>query len=86
MKTIESIKEQISAIVVFSATTLDKTREQYESILDRIYEGKERMKESELFTEGEIKDVYIYAMRLLGDRFRGCRMDIRTKGRAEFQF
>lgn len=86
MKAIESIKEQISAIVVFTATTLDKTEEQYETIRARITEGEERMKESCVFTEEEIKDVRAYALRILGDRYRGCRMDITTKTRTEFQF
>lgn len=86
MKAIESIKEQISAIVVFTATTLDKTEEQFETIRARITEGEERMKESELFTEEEIKDIHNYATKLLGNRYRGSRMDIQTKERAEFQF
>ena len=57
MNAIESIKEQVSAIVVFTAITLDECYDQDDALCDRITEALDRMEKSKVFTKAEIDDV-----------------------------
>lgn len=86
MKAIESIKEQVSAIIVFTATTLDECNNQDDAYCDRIAEALDRMEKSKVFTKAEIDDVRKYANNTRFTRYDKCKRDIVTKMRAEFKF
>lgn len=86
MNAIESIKEQVSAVVVFTAITLDECNDQYDAHCDRIVEALDRMEKSKIFTKAEIDDVRKYAHNTRNTRYNECRRDIITKMRADFKF
>lgn len=86
MKAIESIKEQVSAIIVFTAITLDECNDQNDAHRDRITEALDRMEKSKVFTKAEIDDVRKYAHNTRYTRYNECRRDIIAKARADFKF
>lgn len=83
----EKIKEQISGIIVYTATDLDSLAEQHENIRARVNEGLKKMKEAQiLFSKNELSDIEKYAGILLANRYNEAHRDLRTKLRAEFVF
>lgn len=86
MNAIESIKEQVSAVVVFTAITLDECYDQDEALCDRIAEALDRMEKSKVFTKAEIDDVRKYAHNTRYTRYNECKCDIIAKARADFKF
>lgn len=86
MKAIESIKAQISAIVVFKANNLAELESEWISIGDRLNQGYEKMDKANVFKDEEKKEVRKYANDLRNTRYSECRRDIITSQRAEFVF
>lgn len=86
MNAIESIKEQVSAVVVFTAITLDECYDQDDALCDRITEALDRMEKSKVFTKAEIDDVRKYAHNMRYSRLNNCKRDIIAKARADFKF
>ena len=90
MKLIDSIKEQVSAIVVYKATTFEALEFEFNEIKARIEEGVDKMKEQNrittVFTDEEITEVNDYARELLCDRYRSAKTDIKGTMRRNFVF
>ena len=86
MKAIESIKAQISAIVVFKANNLAELENEWISIGGRLNQGYEKMENSNIFKDEEKKEVRKYANDLRNTRYNECRRDFITSQRAEFVF
>ena len=83
---ITKIKEQISAIVVFNGKTFEDLDVEYRVIGNRISEGVEKMKNSGLFVDCEIKEVQKYAYELLNKWYNREYNSVRTELRSSFQF
>lgn len=90
MKLIDSIKEQVSAIVNYKATTLEALEVEFEEIKARINEGVEKMKATNelatVFDEQEIKEIDGYAKTLLCNRYREMKCSIIDATRRNFVF
>lgn len=86
MKAIESIKAQISAIVVFNATNMVELEHEWISIGGRLNQGYEKMDNANVFNDDEKKEIRKYANDLRNTRYNECRRDIITSQRAEFVF
>ena len=86
MNTIESIKEQVSAVVVFTAVTLNECSNQNDALCYRIEEAIGRMEKSKVFTKAEINDVLRYAHITRRARYNERKRDIIAQARAEFKF
>lgn len=86
MKAIESIKAQISAIVVFKANNLTELEHEWISIGGRLNQGYEKMDKADIFKDEEKKEIRKYANDLRNTRYNECRRDIITSQRAEFVF
>ena len=83
---ITKIKEQIFAIVVFNGKTLEDLDVEYRVIRNKISEGVEKMKNSGLFADCEIKDVQKYAYGLLNNLYSREYDSVRAELRLSFQF
>lgn len=81
-----AIKDQVDSIVKFTATTFDALTEERGRIQDRIVDGLERMKESKVFSEAEIKEVSQFALNTLNTRYSSARADITNNIRTSFEF
>lgn len=90
MKAIDTIKEQVFAIVDFKATTLDALEKEFDEIKTRIEKGVDKMKATNglttIFTEQEIKEVDDYARTLLCNTYSSAKNDILEKTRRNFVF
>lgn len=86
MKAIESIKNQVSAIIVFKGESFDELSEEHRAICERIDEGIARMEASEVFSEDEIKEIKSYATGTLYRMYKEARTNLRTIKRANFEF
>lgn len=86
MKAIESIKNQVSAIIVFKSKSFDELSKEYRAIRDRIDEGIARMKASKVFNAYEIKEIKEYAMGTLYRRNNEAHSELRTIKKANFEF
>ena len=86
----DSIKEQVSAIVVYKATTFEALEVEFDEIKARVEEGIDKMKAQNgfttVFTDEEITEVNDYARELLCDRYRSCKTDIVGTTRRNFVF
>lgn len=82
----DKIKEQISALIVFTATELDALDREFIVISKRIDEGVSNMSNSRLYSEKEIKEINSFANSILNVRYRSAKDDIISKKRNEFQF
>ena len=80
------IKDQIDALVVFSATDLDSLLEEKTNIADRCIEGIEKMKESKVFTDAEISEINQYWPSVVNTRYNSAKQDIVNKIRTDFVF
>lgn len=80
------IKDQVNSIVTFTATTFEALSEERSAIQDRITEGIEKMKESLVFSEAEIKEVAQYAANTLNTRYSSAKADITNSLRDSFEF
>ena len=84
---IERVKAQVSAIVNYSGiNTIEGLREQRTAIVERYREGIEKMKESGLFKDEEIKEVLKYASALNEQRYSQAYTDVKCTLRNEFVF
>lgn len=86
MKAIESIKAQISAIVVFKANNLAELESEWISIGGRLNQGYEKMDKANVFKDEEKKEVRKYANDLRNTRYNECRRDIIESKRMDFVF
>ena len=90
MKPIDSIKEQVSAIVNYNSETFEALEIEFNEIKARIDKGVDKMKAmnnlTTVFTEQEIKEVDDYARTLLCDRYRSAKTDIIGRARISFEF
>lgn len=86
MKTIESIKAQISAIIVFTAKTFEEMNQQEKTFSERIMDAVKRMEDAKVFTESEIWEIRQYAHNTRITRGIGCWRDIRATMRGNFEF
>jgi hypothetical protein len=86
MKAIESIKAQISAIIVFTAKDFTELEQQEKTSCERIVDAVKRMKDAKVFTESEIKEIHRYAIYTRNTRSNECWRDIRAAMRANFEF
>ena len=82
----EKIKGQISAIVVFNKTTFDELGTQYGEIANRLAEGISKMKNSQVFTNGEVKEMDEYGRSILDTRYQEARRDLTATLRENFEF
>ena len=57
MKAIESIKAQISAIIVFTAKDFAELEQQEKNFSERIADALQRMEDAKVFTDSEIKEI-----------------------------
>lgn len=80
------IKEQIDALVVFSATDFDSLQEEKMSITDRCIEGVEKMKETKVFTDKEVSEINQYWPSVVNARYNAAKQDIANKIRTNFVF
>lgn len=80
------IKDQIDALVVFSATDFDSLQEEKMHITDRCIEGIEKMKESKVFTDKEIAEINQYWPSVVNARYSTAKQDIANNIRANFTF
>lgn len=80
------IKEQIDALVVFSATDFDSLQEEKMQITDRCIEGIEKMKESKVFTDKEISEINQYWPSVVNARYNAAKQDIANCIRTNFTF
>ena len=80
------IKDQVDSIIKFTATTFEALAEERSTIQDRIVEGVEKMKESSVFSEAEIKEVSQYAVNTLNTRYSSAKADITNNIRESFEF
>jgi hypothetical protein len=84
--TMNRIKDQVDSIIKFTATTFEALSEERSTIQDRIIEGVEKMKESSVFSEAEIKEVSQYAVNTLNTRYSSAKADITNNIRDSFEF
>jgi flagellar basal body-associated protein FliL len=82
----KAIKDQISAIVVFNATTLPNLTKEYDEIRDRLLEGLDKMKVANVFSKNEIEEIRVCMYEVLNNRYTSVRTDIINKLRSEFIF
>lgn len=82
----DKIKEQISALVVFTATELDALDREFVTLSKRIDDGISKMSDSRLYSEKEIKEIKSYASSILNVRYKSAKNDIVSMKRNEFQF
>lgn len=82
----EKIKNQISAIVVFKAVTLQELDQEYNDLGARIDEGIERMKAARVFASHEIEEIRKYALNVRNNRYNAAYADIRGSIRNNFEF
>lgn len=80
------IKDQVEALINFTATTIDSLTEERSTIQDRLIEGIEKMKEAHIFTDEEIKEISKYTMHVLNNRFNNAKAAIINELRATFTF
>ena len=81
-----TIKDQVSELIQFTATTSEELVEQKNAFIDRLSEGVDKMKESKVFTEMEIKEVSRYGLQILNERFVSAKQDIVNTARKNFKF
>ena len=86
MKAIESIKAQISAIIVFTAKTFEEMNQQEKNFSERIADALQRMEDAGVFTESEIKEIRQYANNTKNTRSNECYRDIKGAARMNFVF
>lgn len=86
MKAIESIKAQISAIIVFTAKDFAELEQQEKTFSERIVDAVKRMEDAKVFNESEIKEIRQYANDTRNRRCNECWRDIRTTMRGNFVF
>ena len=82
----QAITSQVESLVQYKGETFDAINQEYDSLKDRIEEGIQKMKESNVFTDSEIKQVRDFAMNLLGVRYREMKDTITKNMRESFQF
>lgn len=80
------IKDQIDALVVFSATDFDSLIEEKTNITDRCIEGIENMKKAKVFTDKEISDINQYWPAVVDARYKAAKQDIANTIRTNFKF
>ena len=83
MKNIES---QISTIISFQNIELKDIEKHASNLDDRISVGIEKMKNSNLFTDEEIKQISSYAYKLLAKRTNDRRDQLIIDARSKFIF
>ena len=81
----EKIKDQVRGIVVFNATTLEALDEERRNIHERILEGIEKMKESKVFSDAEVKEVSQYSSQILHEMYLSARSTIINSIRETFK-
>lgn len=84
--TMNKIKEQIDALVVFSATDFDSLQEEKMRITDRCIEGIDKMKEAKVFTDKEVSEINQYWPSVVNARYNAAKQDIANKIRTNFVF
>jgi hypothetical protein len=82
----KAIKDQISAIVVFSATNLHNLTEEYGTIRDRLVEGLDKMKMANIYSKAEVEEIRMYMYEVLNNRYANAKTDVVNKLRSEFTF
>lgn len=80
------IKDQIDTLIVFNATDLNSLQEEKSTLIDRLSEGVDKMKETKVFTEAEIKEISQYGVQVLNARFTLAKQDITNTIRTNFTF
>ena len=86
MKAIESIKAQISAIIVFTAKDFAELEQQEKTFSERIVDAVKRMEDAGVFTDSEIKEIRQYAYNTKNTRSNECYRDIKGAARMNFVF
>ena len=86
MKAIESIKAQISAIIVFTAKDFAELEQQEKNFSERIADALQRMEDAKVFTDSEIKEIRQYAYNTKNTRSNECYRDIKGAARMNFVF
>jgi hypothetical protein len=82
----KKIKQQIDSIISFKANSLEKLTEEYDSIRERIQEGIEKMQNSKIFTNEEIKEINTYAKTMLNQKYTNARTDLTKTLKDNFVF
>lgn len=81
-----TIKNQVDELIQFTATSLDELSEQKSALIDRLSEGVDKMKETKVFTEMEIKEISQYGIHVLNTRFAEAKQEIANTIRKNFKF
>lgn len=81
-----AIKDQVSSLVNFTAKTFEALTEERNKIQDRLIEGIEKMKDSKVFSEAEVKEVSQYALNVLNARYNSAKEDLTQELRNSFEF
>lgn len=81
-----TIKNQVDELIQFTATNLDELSEQKSALIDRLSEGVDKMKETKVFTEMEIKEISQYGIHVLNTRFAEAKQEIANTIRKNFKF
>jgi hypothetical protein len=82
----EKIKTQICDLIKFEATTLHGLNKEYHNIQNRLKEGIEKMRESNLFTDEEISSITSFAGSTLLDIHAKYRDGLIDSLRNNFKF
>lgn len=82
----KTIKDQISAIVVFKATNLHHLTEEYGAVRDRLVEGLDKMKMANIYSKAEVEEIRMYMYEVLNNRYASAKTDVVNKLRSEFTF
>lgn len=82
----EKIKQQIDQIISFKADSLEKLAEEYDSMHERIQQGIEKMQNSKIFTNDEIKEINTYAKTMLNQKHASARADLTKTLKENFVF
>lgn len=80
------IKDQIDALIVFTATDFETLKEEKSHIIERCAEGIERMKEAKVFTDKEISEINLYCDSVINARHNSVRHDLANTIRTNFKF
>ena len=81
-----TIKNQVDELIQFTATNLDELSEQKSALIDRLSEGVDKMMETKVFTEMEIKEISQYGIHVLNTRFAEAKQEIANTIRKNFKF
>ena len=82
----EKIKQQIEKLIVFNATSPADLSTEFQTLKDRLNQGLENMRDSQLFSPKEISEIKDFADQLLITKHSAYKQTIINKARETFVF